>query len=319
MRLHSPVRLMVQMDNPNRMPVHGWLALDKPAGVTSAQAVSRVRRLMRAAKAGHGGTLDPLATGVLPIAFGEATKTVSYVVDGSKEYEFTLCWGQARATDDSEGEIIATSDIRPDAQSIRAALGAFIGKISQVPPVFSAKKIGGRRAYDLARSNQPVELEANEVTIDSIVLLDTPDPDHACFEVRCRKGVYIRSLARDIAVGLGTVGYVEALRRTAVGAFHENQAITLDKLESLGHSSPPVDLLLPVETALDDIPALALTETQAGDLRQGRPVRLGHMNRVSPFGKLDEGTVLCAMDGGKLVALARLKGGEVCPVRVLNL
>ena len=302
-------------------PVHGWVVLDKPLGISSAQATARVRRLLDAAKAGHGGTLDPLATGVLPIALGEATKTVSWVMDGAKAYRFTLRWGEARDTDDGEGRVIATSDVRPDMAAISAALGQFLSDIEQTPPAYSAIKIDGKRAYAMARAGEAVEIAARRVRIDAFTLIDRPDADHAVFEVRCGKGTYIRSLARDLAAELGSCGHVSELRRTASGPFAEERAISLETLESLVHSAPPSDYLLAVETALDDIPALALNAAQADHLRHGRPVRVqrtgGHINIDTEM--LNDGDVLCAMADGRPVALARFEDGEIRPVRVLNL
>jgi len=301
-------------------PIHGWVSIDKPAGMTSAQVVARVRALVDAAKAGHGGTLDPLATGVLPIALGEATKTVGWVMDGPKAYRFTVRWGEARATDDSEGAVTETSAVRPTDDAIRAVLPRFTGDIEQTPPAYSAIKLDGRRAYELARADQVVNIPSRVVRIDEIRLVATPDEDHAVFEVRCGKGTYMRSLARDIARALGTVGHIVQLRRTAVGRFEESQSISLDKLASLMHSAPPSAYLLAVETALDDIPALALNAAQADHLRHGRPVRVqgpeGH--RFVEVGDLADGDVLCAMAEGRPVALARLEHGEIRPMRVLN-
>ena len=292
--------------------VDGWVVLDKPLGLGSTQAVGKVRWLFAAEKAGHGGTLDPLATGVLPIALGEATKTVPFIMDGHKEYRFTLRFGEARATDDGEGDVTATSDVRPIDEAIRTALGRFIGDIEQMPPAFSALKIGGQRAYDLARAGEPVELKPRTVTIDRLELLARPDADHADFVVGCGKGTYIRSLGRDLAKALGTVGHLSALRRTAVGPFREEAAISLPKLEALGHIPPLLGALVPVATALDDIPALALTGTQADRLRHGQPVLL---TRDAP----PSGTLVRAETGSKLVALVRSDGAALQPVRVFNL
>jgi tRNA pseudouridine55 synthase len=300
-------------------PIHGWLIIDKPAGITSSTVVGIVRRRTGAAKAGHGGTLDPLATGVLPVALGEATKTVSYAVDGSKIYRFTIRWGEARSTDDSEGEVTARCDVRPTDDQIRAVLGTFTGDIEQVPPIFSAVKVEGRRAYALARADKPVKLEPRRVHIERIEYLGQPEPDHGDFEVVSGKGAYMRSLARDIAAALGTVGHIAALRRTAVGPFTEEAAISLDKLEDLGHSAPLADHLLPVETALADIPALALTVAEARHLQHGQPVAVLPVATRSPLKNVNQGDVVCAMAEGKPVALARIKGGEIRPLRVLNL
>jgi tRNA pseudouridine55 synthase len=292
--------------------VDGWVILDKPVGLGSTPAVSRVRRLFGARKAGHGGTLDPLASGVLPIALGEATKTVPFVMDGRKEYRFTLCFGQARSTEDAEGEVTATSDLRPADEAIRRALAAFVGDIEQVPPAFSALKVEGKRAYDLARAGEPVDLKPRRVLIERLALLGRPDTDHADFVVSCGKGTYIRSLGRDLALSLGTVGYLSALRRTAVGPFREEAAISLPKLEALGHIPALLGALAPVATALDDIPALALTEAQADRLRQGQPVLL---TRDAP----PSGALLRAESGSRLVALVRSDGASLKPVRVFNL
>jgi tRNA pseudouridine55 synthase len=292
--------------------VDGWVILDKPVGLGSTPAVSRVRRLFGAQKAGHGGTLDPLASGVLPIALGEATKTVPFVMDGRKEYRFTLRFGQARSTEDAEGEVTATSDLRPTDAEIRRALAAFVGEVEQVPPAFSALKIEGKRAYDLARAGQPVALKPRRVLIERLELLGRPDADHADFVVSCGKGTYIRSLGRDLALSLGTVGYLSALRRTAVGPFREEAAISLPKLEALGHIPALLGALAPVATALDDIPALALTEAQADRLRQGQPVLL---TRDAP----PSGALLRAETGSRLVALVRSDGTSLKPVRVFNL
>lgn len=290
-------------------PVHGWLVIDKPRGITSARVVSEVLRLTGARKAGHGGTLDPIATGVLPVALGEATKTVLYAVDSTKSYRFEARWGEERDTDDAEGEVTATSERRPEAEEIRAALASFTGAIEQVPPAFSAIKVAGERAYDLARRGEPAELEPRHVHVARFELVVRPDRDHAIFEVDCGKGAYVRSLVRDLARRLGTCGHVESLRRTRVGCFHEDDAISLDRLAELLHSAPLHDHLLPVETVLADIPALALTEPQATRLKCGQAVRV-----------LDAGDgPVCVMAAGRPVALAEVEGGEVRPVRVFNL
>lgn len=290
-------------------PVNGWLALDKPAGMTSTEAVGAVRRAFDAAKAGHAGTLDPLATGILPIAFGEATKLVSHAMDQTKAYRFTACWGAERDTDDAEGEIVATSDARPAQQEILEALDGFVGEILQTPPTYSAVKVAGQRAYDLARDGQPAELEARTVRIDDLRLVDMPDPDHAAFEMTCGKGAYVRSLVRDLGRGLGCLAHVSELRRTRVGPFDERNAISLDKVRELGHKGALMQALLPVETTLVDIPALAVTGPEADRLKCGQVIRVP--NNV-------EGTVY-AMVENRLVALARAEGGKVRPVRVFNL
>ncbi|MGQ9366352.1 tRNA pseudouridine(55) synthase TruB [Azospirillum sp. ST 5-10] len=304
-------------------PVHGWLVLDKPEGVTSTQALSRARRLLNAEKAGHGGTLDPIATGVLPIALGEATKTVSYAMDGAKTYRFTVRWGERRTTDDRQGEVIDTSPHRPDAAAVAAALPGFLGTIAQVPPQFCALKVDGERAYDIAREGDAVDLAPRAVRIDRFALLDTPDADHAVFEVDCGKGTYVRSLARDLAEALGTVGHVATLRRTRVGRFTLEGAISLDELAAMEQGAAVERLLLPIETALDDIPALALTEAEAHRLRHGQPVALlarpDRDRLMAVRGSAGEDGAILALCAGRPVALARVEGAEVRPVRVLNL
>jgi len=292
--------------------VDGWVILDKPVGLGSTPAVGKVRRLFGAQKAGHGGTLDPLASGVLPIALGEATKTVPFVMDGRKEYRFTVRFGEARSTEDAEGEVTATSDARPSDLEIRSALAGFIGEIEQIPPAFSALKVAGKRAYDLARAGEAVALKPRRILVERLELVGRPDANHADFVISCGKGTYIRSLGRDLAQALGTVGHLSALRRTAAGPFREEAAISLSKLQALGHIPARLGALAPVATALDDIPALALTEAQADRLRHGQPVLL---TRDAP----PSGALLRAETGSRLVALVRSDGASLKPVRVFNL
>jgi tRNA pseudouridine55 synthase len=301
------------------IPIHGWLVIDKPLGASSAQVVGAVRRATGAAKAGHAGTLDPLATGVLPVALGEATKTVPYVIDRTKAYRFTVRWGEATSTDDLEGEVIAVGPRRPTPAEIEAAVAGMTGEIEQVPPAYSAVHVSGQRAYALARAGHPVELMSRRVVVHCFAFVARPDDDHAVFEVACGKGTYIRSLARDLAAGLGTCGHVSALRRTAVGPFDERQAISLETLQSLGHSPAAFGHLLPVEAVLDDIPALDLTDTEANRLRRGQQV--ASIDRPGPrcIGPLESGCIVWARAGGKPVALARFEAGGLRPVRVLNL
>ena len=299
--------------------VNGWVILDKPAGMTSTSAVSAVRRQLDARKAGHAGTLDPLATGVLPIALGEATKTLPYVVDGEKSYQFTLRWGVATTTDDEEGEPVEWSNVRPSRPKIETALSAFVGEIEQVPPIFSAIKVDGERAYNIARRGDNVTLAPRRIWIESFRLLDELDNNHARFAVVSGKGAYMRSLARDLARRLGTVGHIAQLRRTAVGGFREAGAISLDELKGFRQSPATFEGLLPVEAPLDDIPALALTEQEAVRLRNGQSVPLlkkADFERISAFG---EGETVIATAMGKLVALTKYSAGEVRPVRVLNI
>ena len=302
--------------------IDGWLVVDKPSGITSAGVVNRVKRLLNAAKAGHAGTLDPIATGVLPIALGEATKTAAYAVGGSKSYRFTVRWGERRATDDIEGEVTATSDKRPSEGEILAVLPGFHGTIEQVPPIYSAVKVAGQRSYELARAGETPELEARRVLIDRFELVELVDRDRAIFEVTCGKGAYMRGLVRDLALALGTYGHIAALRRTSVGRFGEAGAISLDKLEALGHIAAALEHLLPVETALDDIPALALTEIEAKLLKSGRPVQVLRTADKALIDEMAEGDVVCAMAGGRPVALTRVGHNPVLqlrPVRVLNM
>ena len=308
-------------------PVSGWLALDKPLGMTSTQAVSKVRRLLDAQKAGHAGTLDPLATGVLPIALGEATKTVPFLVEADKTYRFTLEWGRSTRSFDAEGDTTATSDVRPSAEAVRAALPAFVGEISQVPPAFSAVKIGGERAYHLARQGLEPELAARTVSVHALELLAAPDEDHVELELRCGKGTYVRALARDLSDVLGACGHVSQLRRTRVGRFEEASAISMETLEEFCHSGAGLEALLPVETALDDIPALAMTTEDAFRLSQGRAVVLLPRQvetlraRLKPrtVGDKDASRTVLATEGGRALALCEMRAGRLSPVRLFHL
>jgi tRNA pseudouridine55 synthase len=299
-------------------PVHGWIVLDKPLGLSSAAAVANVKRILGAQKAGHAGTLDPLATGVLPIALGEATKTMSFMVEGEKTYRFALAWGERRSTDDAEGAVTASSDIRPGREAIEAVLPRFTGDQMQMPPAFSALKVNGARAYDLARGGEDVDLAPRRVSIHSLALLETPDSGNARFEARAGSGTYIRALARDLGLALGTFAYVTELKRISVGNFTLERAISLAELEALGHSAAASGHLLPLETALDDIPALALTESQAKALRCGQSVTPFSPQDRARIDQIGEGARVCATSGGKLVALAEVASGEIRPLRVLN-
>jgi tRNA pseudouridine55 synthase len=295
--------------------VDGWLILDKPSGMTSTHAVSVVKRAFAAKKAGHAGTLDPLATGILPIALGEATKTVSFVMDGRKAYRFTVRWGIETDTDDAEGRVIATSEQRPDAAAIRAALPRFTGTIMQTPPKFSALKIAGERAYDLAREGEEVILEARPVEIDRLDLVAIVDADHAEFEAGCGKGTYVRALARDLGRVLGTCGHVAALRRTAVGPFAETNAVGLDALQEFARTNVAggAPMLLPVATGVAGLPALSVGRADAGRLARGQAVLL--RGRDAP---IMEGWVAVSTRGA-LIALAEIKQGELRPRRIFNL
>ncbi len=300
-----------------RTPIHGWIALDKPYGMSSTQALGKVRFLLNAEKAGHGGTLDPLATGLLPIALGEATKTVSHAMDGRKVYRFTVTWGEERTTDDLEGEVSAVSPSRPTVEQIESILSRFTGEIMQAPPAFSAIKVDGERAYDLARAGEAVDLAERPVTIEALRLTDIPDPDHATFEVTCGKGTYVRSLARDMGRALGCLGHVSMLRRIAVGPFTEDHMISLEKLEELSHKAPGGNAmngaLYPIETVLDGIPALAVDGEKAQRLRQGQPVLLRGAN--APIAH-EAVLVTC---GGKPVGIGIVEQGTLKPKRLFNL
>ncbi|MBV9538202.1 MAG: tRNA pseudouridine(55) synthase TruB [Acidisphaera sp.] len=298
--------------------IDGWLVVDKPPALTSTDVVNRVRRWFGAQKAGHGGTLDPLATGLLPIAFGTATKTVPYVMDGTKLYRFTLRLGEARDTDDADGEVVERSDARPTDEQLCAALQAFRGDIQQVPPAFSAIKVAGERAYNLARNGAPPSLEPRLARVDRCELVARPDADTAILEVQSGKGVYMRSLARDIARACGTVGHVAALRRLRVGPFTEEQAIPLDKLQpSDDTAATSPDFLLPVVTALVDIPALALTEAEAFGLSHGQAISLVALMGRIPRTADPDGGLARAMAGNRVIGLCRLEHGWLKPERLL--
>lgn len=288
---------------------HGWVVVDKPEGMSSAHVVAKVKRLFKAKKAGHGGTLDPLATGVLPIALGEATKTLSYVLDGTKAYRFEVKWGEARSTEDREGEVTHTSAVRPTPEAIEKILPLFRGNIEQIPPAYSALKVDGKRAYALAREGKEVILEPRQVEINSLTLLNTT-LDSATFEVECSKGTYVRSLARDIALAVGTYGHVTSLRRLRAGPFHEQNAILLDSLLKVGHNTELMRYVLPLQDALVDILALEIQGIEAVKLRQGQAISISHI------GTEDVVLIVCE---GVPQALASVRGGCVTPIRVFNM
>ena len=325
--------------------IDGWINLDKPLGLTSTQAMAKVRWLMKAQKAGNAGTLDPLASGILPIALGEATKTISYIQDGLKTYSFTVQWGEQRDTDDGEGKVIATSDARPSKEQIESILKNYSGTIMQTPPKFSAIKIDGARAYDLARDGEEVELKEREVYIESFEIICHPERsegshshqgdsslslrmtsegmDQTSFRMVCGKGTYVRSLARDMGRELGCLGYITALKREKVGPFTLESSISLDKLAGLDDIARLNEaVLLPLETALDDIPALAVREDEAARLRNGQVLAFisrpdfERLGRAGLDGTLQEALVTC---NSKPVALVEAEGPEVRPVRILNI
>jgi tRNA pseudouridine55 synthase len=297
--------------------IHGWLILDKPQGLTSNQALGRLKRLFNPKKAGHAGTLDPLATGVLPVAFGEATKTVAHVVDCEKSYDFTIRWGIETDTDDAEGQPAKTSDIRPSREAVEAALPSFLGDILQAPPSYSAIKVDGERAYDLARDGEAVELAPRMVAVYALKIAATPSPDLTTLICECGKGTYVRSLARDLGRALGCFGHIAALRRTSVGPFDADHAISLETLENLSNSDGGQEALLskviPVETALDGIPALAINGDDAARLKRGQSILI--RGGSAPILK---GPVY-ATSRGVLVAIGEAERGEMHPVRVFNI
>ena len=303
--------------------VHGWVIIDKPQGVTSTQVVGAVRRVFDAQKAGHAGTLDPMATGVLAIALGEATKTVPYAMDAEKTYRFTATWGESRDSDDAEGAVTGTSPKRPTREEIEAAIPRLVGEVQQTPPIYSAIKVDGERAYDLARDGETVVLESRQVFIRSVQLVSLPDADTAEFEMVCGKGTYVRAWVRDIALAMGGLGYVSQLRRLRIGNFNVSDAVGLETLKGFMHSPAAFEHLKPLSTALDGIPALAVTGQDAVRLKSGNPV----MVRPREFARIAESadgddlqglTVFLSTGDGEPVALAEFAEGELRPFRVFN-
>jgi len=304
-------------NRPKRNVVNGWLILNKPIGLTSVAALNRVKRLFNARKAGHAGTLDPLATGVLPIAFGEATKTVPYAVDAQKSYRFTVAWGAETTTDDSEGEIVDESAERPEREAIEAALDAFRGEIEQTPPRFSAVKVEGARAYDLAREGEAFELRARTVSVNRLDIVDMPDADTCVFEADCGRGTYVRAIARDLGRALGCLGHICALERTRVGRFHVEDAATLEDIEAAADAEAEPGrlsaLLAPVQLALAGMPEIKLSASDAARLRRGQSVLL--RGRDAPIVNAKAYATL----RGTLIALGEVAQGEFTPERVFNL
>ncbi|KZL19602.1 tRNA pseudouridine synthase B [Pseudovibrio axinellae] len=315
-----------------RFPVNGWLVLDKPLTLTSNDALGQLKRIFHPEKVGHAGTLDPLATGCLPIAFGEATKTVPHVMDGRKVYRFEVTWGTQTTSDDAEGEAVKTSDVRPTSDEIQAVLPDFRGRIEQTPPIFSAIKVDGNRAYDLAREGEDVKLEPRVIEVHRLDLVECPDQDRAIFEAECGKGTYVRALARDLGERLGTCGYVTDLRRLLVGPFGEEQMVTLDELraakdamavECAEGEEPPLqnplenaelmEAIKPVEIALHELQELRISPDAAARVKRGNSILLRGAD--APIGPEE----IYVISGGKLIAFGEVAKGEFKPRRVFNL
>ena len=296
-------------------PISGWLVIDKEEGMTSTQVVSRLKHIFHPTKIGHAGTLDPFATGILPIAFGQATRTVPFVMDGLKTYRFSLRFGQATDTEDKTGQVVARSANRPTQAQIEAILPEFVGDIEQQPPAYSALKVKGKRAYDLARQGQAVDLPSRRIHIESLRLLSYQDDTAVC-EVVCGKGTYVRSLGRDIALKLGTVEHLTALRRTSCGVFNESQKILLAQLEKIEYTPSAWDEFIPIQAVLTDILELALTEHEAQAVSHGQALKTADV--VKRLGRLPEGTLLKATFDGKLIAFVQLRAGRFRPTRVFN-
>jgi len=299
-----------------RREVSGWIVLDKPVGMTSTHAVSILKRLYNAKKAGHAGTLDPLASGLLPLAFGEATKTVPFVMDGEKAYLFTVKWGEETDSDDSDGKVVRTSPNRPTQDAIEDILPSFLGEVLQVPPKFSALKIDGERAYDLARDGEDVNLEARTVIIKALKLVES-DEASATFAAECGKGTYVRAIARDMGRKLGCLGHVTALRRTRVGPFSEEMAIRIEDLREAGEDGPDsaalAECLHPVETALSELPEVRVADRDAARLMNGQAVILRGRDAPANLGPV------YVTAGGKLIALCEAEKGQLVPKRAFHL
>lgn len=295
-------------------PYHGWLVIDKPLDWTSNDIVCKLRSLLKMKKIGHAGTLDPLASGVLPIALGEATKAINYLMDAEKQYVFTVTFGESRTTDDSEGEVLATTEVMPSYQDLEQALPQFVGKIKQVPPIFSAIKVNGERAYKLARKGEIDTLPPREVVVHALEIISYEE-GKACFHVICGKGTYVRSLARDIAVSVGSLGYVSTLKRTKVGVFSEKNTISLDMLQEMVHNDELENAVLPIHGALDDIPVLKMASSHLRQLRQGQAIRLGSEHDIDPESK----EIFQIIIDHKIAAFAKLENGFIKPIRVFNI
>jgi len=319
-------------------PIHGWINVNKPIDVTSTQVVGKIRHALNAQKAGHGGTLDPLASGILPIALGEATKTVNFIQDATKTYHFTVTWGEQRTTDDAEGEIIEKSDKRPSHEEIEEILPAFIGDIQQIPPQFSAVKINGARAYDMARDGEKVDIKSRQVSVHELKIIDEEEgrseparlrpTNETTFRCKCGKGTYIRSLARDMGQKLGCLGYITMLERTQVGGFTLDTAISLDFFQQMIDNPFQVktleDIVLPLQTVLDDIPALALKDQEAIKVKNGNALSflskpdLARLEQIGIDWKADESTIALATYDGTAMAMIDVCGAKLQPIKVFN-
>ncbi len=306
----------------NLKKISGWIILDKQSGMTSRQIVSKISKTLKINKIGHGGTLDPLATGVLPIAVGEATKLISFIQNKNKKYSFTIKWGETTDTDDVEGKVLDKSDVRPNEKEIKKALISFRGKINQRPPIYSAIKINGKRSYNLARKNIDIEHNLRQIEVHELNLKKIVNSDLAEFEVICGKGTYVRSLARDIAEKLKTKGHVTKLRRHFVGNFDEKDTIFIDFFEEIIHSPSILNKIKPIEKVLDDIPALLLTETEATKLRQGQKIKLNLLKFYNDFilkyPNYQKFERVYTLKDNKLVALIEINDGLVKPKRIIN-
>lgn len=306
-------------------PISGWVILDKPLDMTSTQAVGKLKWLFQAQKAGHAGTLDPLASGILPIALGEATKTVPFLMEAQKTYAFTIKWGESRDTADAEGDVIATSDKRPSVEEIEALIPQYLGNRLQTPPKYSAIKIDGERAYDLARAGEDFKLKAREVTLHDFKIMAMETSDETAFQITCGKGYYVRSLAQDMAKALGAEGYISSLRRLSVGPFEIEQSFGLAKLEEMRHKGALQEALMPLHLALDDIPAIDVNKAEASSLKQGRAiVLLPHIlsEWQDTAGQNADGSLsrlACAMMGEEAVGLCEIRAGRANPTRIFNI
>ena len=302
--------------------INGWIIVDKQAGITSRQVVTKISKILNLKKVGHGGTLDPLATGILPIAIGEATKVISLVQSKEKKYAFIIKWGESTETDDSEGKISEISKARPTHKEITSILNCFIGNVFQKPPLYSAIKINGQRSYKLARQKIEIEHKLRKIKVYNLTLKKIIDVNSAEFEVTCGKGTYVRSLARDIAEKLNTKGHIMSLRRLSVGPFDEKDTIFIDFSKEIIHSPSVLDKLLPIETVLDDIPALVLNEIEARQVKQGQKIKFESLQFIKNFElkypNYNAFEKICAICNKKLIALIKIEDGKVKPARIIN-